>query len=401
MSLKISNRIVVHGRSLWRSGALRHQSTTGLNNTNGEENVAETPSNEEVQLNRQSEFNRSVASLMKQALKKPVEEIGNLEEALNAPLSEKEQQLDEKLTDFLRKYAKSNKVLDLPEDTNKFDFESKPVSYSLNAREFPYVSRTSQNEPYTEQELFVRQMRHAGHSAKLGGNVEDVYYPHTDIFNPPTLQQVSIEKLMAAGVHLGQSTALWRASTQPYIYGEYKGIHIIDLNQTLSHLKRAAKVVEGVAENGGIILFLGTRDGQKRALIKAAERVRGYYVASKWVPGTLTNPTEISSGWERQEVDNLGNPTGRELNLNESMSIIKPDLLVILNPTENRNALREAMKARVPTIGIIDTDSEPSLVTYPIPGNDDSLRSVNLLLSVLAKAGERGVQTRLGKASTE
>lgn len=206
---------------------------------------------------------------------------------------------------------------------------------------------------------------------------------------------------MAAGVHLGQSTTLWRASTQPYIYGEYKGIHIIDLNQTLSHLKRAAQVVEGVAENGGLILFLGTREGQKRALIKASERVNGYYVASKWVPGTLTNPTEISSGWERQEVDYFGNPTGRELSLNESMSIIKPDLMIVLNPTENRNALKEAMKARVPTIGIIDTDSEPSLVTYPIPGNDDSLRSVNLLVSILSKAGERGVKTRLSRATPQ
>ena len=117
------------------------------------------------------------------------------------------------------------------------------------------------------------------------------------------------------------------------------------------------------------------------------------------VPGTLTNPTEISSSWERHEVDYFGNPTGRELTLNESMSIIKPDLLVVLNPTENRNALKEAMKARVPTIGIIDTDSEPSLVTYPIPANDDSLRSVSLLTSILAKAGERGVQTRLNRAS--
>ncbi|QEU59414.1 Mrp4 [Kluyveromyces lactis] len=387
-----------------RSGAVRLQSSSSKATSSDESNVIKGENGEEAQsvdvaAARQSEFNGSISQLLHQAMKTPIEELGDLETKLKSPLTEKEQQLDEKLTEFLRKYSKYNKVLDLPEDTNKFDFSSKVLSQPLHTREFPYLSHTSKEKPYSEQELYVRQLKHAAHTSKLGANIQDVYFPHKDVFNPPSLQQVSIEKLMAAGVHLGQSTALWRASTQPYIYGEYKGIHIIDLNRTLSHLKRAAQVVEGVAENGGLILFLGTREGQKRTLIKAAERVNGYYVASKWVPGTLTNPTEISSSWERHEVDYFGNPTGRELTLNESMSIIKPDLLVVLNPTENRNALKEAMKARVPTIGIIDTDSEPSLVTYPIPGNDDSLRSVSLLTSILAKAGERGVQTRLNRAT--
>ncbi|CDO95966.1 unnamed protein product [Kluyveromyces dobzhanskii CBS 2104] len=397
--------LVVRAPFALRSGTVRLQSSTSKATT-GDESVTlkNDASNSaepvDVTLARQSEFNGSISRLLQQAMKTQVGESGDLESKLQPPLTEREQQLDERLTEFLRKYSKYNKVLDLPEDTNKFDFSSKILSQPLHTREFPYLSHTSKEQPYSEQELYVRQLKHAAHTSKLGAAIEEVYFPHKDVFNPPTLQQVSIERLMAAGVHLGQSTALWRASTQPYIYGEYKGIHIIDLNQTLSHLKRAAQVVEGVAENGGLILFLGTREGQKRTLIKAAERVNGYYVASKWVPGTLTNPTEISSSWERQEVDYFGKATGRELTLNESMSIIKPDLLVVLNPTENRNALKEAMKARVPTIGIIDTDSEPSLVTYPIPGNDDSLRSVSLLTSILAKAGERGVQTRLNRAST-
>ena len=188
---------------------------------------------------------------------------------------------------------------------------------------------------------------------------------------------------------------------RPYIYGEYKGIHIIDLNKTLSSLKRAAKVVEGVAERGGTILFLGTREGQKRALQEAARRTHGFYVSTRWIPGTLTNPTEISNVWERHEVDHGDMPTNRPLTADEAASIVKPDLLVVLNPTENRNALNEAMQARIPTIAIIDTDSEPSLVTYPIPGNDDSLRSVNLLVGVLSKAGEIGLQSRLSRVSSQ
>ena len=111
----------------------------------------------------------------------------------------------------------------------------------------------------------------------------------------------------------------------------------------------------------------------------------------------MTNSTEISGIWEKQEIDSNDNPTERALSPNETSKQVKPDLLVVLNPTENRNALLEAIKSRVPTIAIIDTDSEPSLVTYPIPGNDDSLRSVNFLLGVLARAGQRGLQNRLAR----
>ncbi|CCE64167.1 hypothetical protein TPHA_0G03270 [Tetrapisispora phaffii CBS 4417] len=368
-----------------------------------------TEEEDDVFLLRQKQYNDQLVESLKKLKATPVEEIEGLADTLETPLTEKEKQLDAELFDFLKKYSQSNKIIETDNlNMDNIDSSSSTLSSSINAfkgsntingKKFPYLIPSQRDKPYTTQELFLRQLKHASHTAKLGANIHDIYFPHKDISSPSLPEKMTMSKLLAAGVHLGQSTALWRASTQPFIYGEYKGIHIIDLNQTLHYLKRAAKVVEGITEQGGIVLFLGTREGQKKALYEAAKRTRGYYVSSRWIPGTLTNPTEISSSWERHEVDMLDRPTGRELSPEEQTGIVKPDLLVILNPTENRNALNEAMQARVPTIGIIDTDSEPSIVTYPIPGNDDSLRSVNLLLGVLAKAGERGLKNRLQKAS--
>ncbi|AQZ12380.1 MRP4 (YHL004W) [Zygosaccharomyces parabailii] len=350
---------------------------------------------DEVFIMRQKEFNDQMVFQLKAISEMPVEELGDLTNILNKPLTEKEKQLDEELTDFLTKYSQHNKVIsneDVADDNSN-------GGRAAHAKRFPYLVPSARHKPYTSQELFLRQMKHASHTAKLGAVIEKVYYPHKDVHNPLPAEQMSINKLLEAGVHLGQSVSLWRSSTQPFIYGEYKGIHLIDLNKTLSSLKRASRVVEGVAERGGVILYVGTREGQKRALEEAAKRTHGYYISTRWIPGTLTNSTEISGVWERHEVDFADRPTDRKLSPAENVSICKPDLIVVLNPTENKNALREAMQVRVPTIGIIDTDSEPSMVTYPIPGNDDSLRSVNLILGVLSRAGQRGLHNRLSKVA--
>lgn len=352
---------------------------------------------DELYLMKQKELNDEIVQGLKQFSNTPLEDVEKfLSSANKSGLSEKEKILEQEFTEFLKKYSQDNQLLiDITEtDTTN----SRAVEEILQTKRYPFLVPSANEKAYTQQELYLRQLHHASHSAKLGARVENVFSPYRDIYTPPTPEKISLEKLMEAGVHLGQSTSLWRSSTQPYIYGEYKGIHIIDLKQTLSYLKRAAQVVEGVAERGGVILFLGTRPGQKMALEEAAKKTHGYYVSTRWIPGTLTNSTEISGVWEKHEVDFSDLPTGRQLHADENSKIVKPDLLVVLNPTENRNALNEAMKTRVPTIGIVDTDSEPSFLTYPIPGNDDSLRSVNLLLGVLVKAGERGLKNRIRKS---
>lgn len=310
---------------------------------------------------------------------------------------------DEPASNDLNKKLKENKALrkELASFINDFastkilEPKKKIVEKGPN-RDFPFLIPSHKTEPYTSQELHLRREFFGSQASKLGSLLKDVYIPHQEVFYPKTIKNVTVSKLLAAGAHLGHSTSLYRPSNQPYILGSYKGLHIIDLDQTLIHLRTAAKVVEGVAERGGIILFIGTRENLQRPLEIAAERCGGYYVASRWVPGTITNCTEIST-WDRQEVDFEDKPTGKVLDADEVRSLVKPDLVVILNPVENRVAVRECIQSRIPTIGVIDTDSESSLVTYPIPANDDSVRCLTLLIGVLSKAGESGKLKRYKK----
>lgn len=259
--------------------------------------------------------------------------------------------------------------------------------------QFPNLIQTPRREPYSASELAVRQKHHAATSGSLGAYIKGVYRPHRVITNPPDINAVSISKLMAAGVHMGQSTEVWQPNTQPFIYGEYKGIHIIDLEKTITYLRRAAKVVEGVAESGGIVLFLGLREGQMRSVQEAARRCHGYYVTRKWVPGTITNA--LQDPRPRHEVNMADEETGRALDDAESTRLIKPDLIVALSAVDAKVAIGEANQARIPTIGIVDTDCDPSSVLYPIPGNDDSIRATNLICGVLGKAAESGYNRRV------
>ncbi|QHS73633.1 mitochondrial 37S ribosomal protein uS2m [Saccharomyces paradoxus] len=389
----------VCARNFRRLSLLRNPSLSKRFQSSSSGAVNSPTNNDEVVLLQQKLLYDEIRSELKSLSQVPEDEIlPELKKSLQeGKLSGKEQLLETELGEFFRNYAQLNKLF----DNKTLDGQSftTTAAAATPTKPYPNLIPSANDKPYTSQELFLRQLTHSMHTAKLGAKISKVYYPHKDIFYPPLPENITIESLMSAGVHLGQSTSLWRSSTQSYIYGEYKGIHIIDLNQTLSYLKRAAKVVEGVSESGGTILFLGTRQGQKRGLEEAAKKTHGYYVSTRWIPGTLTNSTEISGIWEKQEIDSHDNPTQRALSPNETSKQVKPDLLVVLNPTENRNALLEAIKSRVPTIAIIDTDSEPSLVTYPIPGNDDSLRSVNFLLGVLARAGQRGLQNRLARNS--
>lgn len=235
-------------------------------------------------------------------------------------------------------------------------------------------------------------------SGGLGSSIEDVYNPANDVKRPLSMDDVTISSLMAAGCHLGHAKAMWRPSTQPFIYAEYQGIHLIDLNETLAALRRATKVIESIAAKGGVILYVGTSRNweQHRALEEAAKRSRGYYVSHRWIPGTITNFTEVSKqigGHQKIEVDLGDTPTNRNISAQDD-ALIKPDLVVLLNPVENRNCVNECIKLRIPTIGLCDTDMEPSLLTYPIPCNDDSMRASSVVCGILSKAAEQGVERR-------
>ena len=187
--------------------------------------------------------------------------------------------------------------------------------------------------------------------------------------------------LVAAGAHLGHTRALTSPSFLPYSYGYRSGITIINLDHTLPLLRRAANVVRAVAEADGIVLFVGTSEVLRSAVQKAASRMgrNGYFLHTRWLPGLLTNPFEI-----------FGEKTARTTQ-------IKPDLVIFLNPLQNPKALRECAIARVPTIAIIDSNADPRLVLYPIPANDESVRTAELIAGTLSIAGREGVEARLRK----
>lgn len=170
---------------------------------------------------------------------------------------------------------------------------------------------------------------------------------------------------------MGHHTSLWNPGNARYLYGTRQGIHVIALEATASYLRRAARVVDEVCFRGGLVLFVGTRQGQMRAVVNAARLAKGCHLFTRWTPGTLTNGNTLLRGLPTKMVDHLDRDVAGLEHLSEDRKALQPDLVVCLNPMENWVLLRECCLVGVPTIGVIDTDMDPSMVTYPIPANDD------------------------------
>lgn len=356
-------------------------------------------------------LNKTPSTLIQSRLNKIQNELDSL------PNQDKIKQLDEELEEFMLSQmnlpygeivnhpwaTKSNSQKDSSDiSTNDENSSTAIKSTSSNSftSQFPHLKPTPDYKPYSEQELYLRQLAHSRNSGNLGSKLTNIYKARDEVRKPRQISETTISTLMAAGCHLGHSKALWRPSTQPFLYGEYDGVHIIDLNETMVGLKRATKVIKGVAGQGGIILYVGTSKNweQLRSVEEAANRSSGYYVSKRWIPGTITNFTEVTKQVNvnsKKEVDMMDVATNRELTDDVINKLIKPDLVVILNPVENRNCINECIKLRIPTIGLCDTDMEPSLLTYPIPCNDDSMRATSLMVGILSKAAEEGLNQRL------
>ncbi|KAK1831044.1 putative mitochondrial SSU ribosomal protein S2 precursor [Podospora conica] len=237
------------------------------------------------------------------------------------------------------------------------------------------------------------------HTKGVGSNVTGRHVAGEHLRNPPA--EASLEMLLAAQAHMGANTSLWNPANSRYIYGVRDGIHIISLESTAAHLRRAARVVEEVAYRGGLVLFVGTREGQKQAVVAAARLAGGYHLFQRWVPGTITNRDMILRKEELRVVDMLDRdppeedvPEAELEELRNEQRPVKPDLVVCMNPVENYTLLDECGQEDIPTIGVVDTDADPTWVTYQIPANDDSLRTTELIAAVLGRAGERGQKRR-------
>lgn len=218
------------------------------------------------------------------------------------------------------------------------------------------------------------------------------------------MADVLVKQLIEAGVHFGHRAGRWNPKMRPYIYGRQNLIHIIDVRETVRGLLRARKYFRQVAASGGLVLCVGTKRQASAAVEEEAARAGMPFVAERWLGGTLTNFRTIRSRLTRLEEleeilgsDKLASYSkkmqsalAREKrkmyqNLNGIRSMNRlPECLLVIDPKKERNAIREASKLGITTVALIDTDCDPDLVDLPIPGNDDSMRSIELILKILA-----------------
>lgn len=217
----------------------------------------------------------------------------------------------------------------------------------------------------------------------VGSVVHERFDPSSLLRDPPKPEDVTLELLMASQTHMGHHTSLWNPANQRYIYGARAGIHIISLEETAAALRRAARVVEEVAYLGGLMLFVGNRKGQMEVTARSAEMAGACHLFSRWVPGTITNRDQILGRGGLHVVDEKDRPLpGFDGHLTERRPLM-PELVVVLNPLENYTMLQECAQENIPTIGLIDTDADPTQVTYVIPGNDDRYASTHLSTALL------------------
>ncbi len=223
---------------------------------------------------------------------------------------------------------------------------------------------------------------------------------------------VSIKQLLEAGVHFGHHTRRWNPKMAEYIFTERNGIYIIDLQKTIKKFEEAYMFVRDVATEGGDILFVGTKKQAADAIREEAERCGMYYVNVRWLGGMLTNYKTIKMSIERlrslekmQEDGTFDMLPKKEVaalqkemfNLEKNLGGIKnmnglPSAIFIVDPRKEHNAVLEAKKLGIPVVAIVDTNCDPDDADYVIPGNDDAIRAIRLVSSVLADAVLEGKQ---------
>jgi small subunit ribosomal protein S2 len=224
------------------------------------------------------------------------------------------------------------------------------------------------------------------------------------------MADINLAQLLEAGVHFGHKAYRWNPKMFPYIYTERNNIHILDLVQTAQLLKRANAYVQNAAAEEQTFLFVGTKRQASAVVAQEAKRSNSYYVNHRWLGGMLTNWVTLKSRIERlktleqQEVDGVFNLLPKKeasLRLKELEKLRKhlngvknmtklPDVAIIIDQKREMTAIQECRKLEIPIISILDTNCDPDLVDIPIPGNDDAVRSIKLILSSLTDSINKG-----------
>jgi len=217
------------------------------------------------------------------------------------------------------------------------------------------------------------------------------------------LPEISMRQMLESGAHFGHQTHRWNPKMDKYIFGSRSNIHIIDLSQSIPLLHQALVKVREVAAGGGRILFVGTKRQASEPIATAAKRCAQYYVNHRWLGGTLTNWRTVSGSIARlRELDAVVSGEGQGRSKKELLQLTRerdklelslggikdmggiPDLMFVIDTNKEAIAIQEARKLNIPVIAILDTNSNPDGITYPIPGNDDAARAIQLYCDLMA-----------------
>ncbi|MFJ2469280.1 MULTISPECIES: 30S ribosomal protein S2 [Micrococcaceae] len=231
---------------------------------------------------------------------------------------------------------------------------------------------------------------------------------------------VTMRELLDSGVHFGHQTRRWNPKMKRFIFTERNGIYIIDLQQSLSFIDRAYEFVKQTVAHGGTVLFVGTKKQAQESIAEQANRVGQPYVNQRWLGGMLTNFQTVSKRVQRmkeleeinfEDVAGSGHTKKELLLLKRELTKLQnnlggirnltrtPSAIWIVDTKKEHLAIDEAQKLGIPVVAILDTNCDPDEVTYPIPGNDDAIRSVNLLTRVVADAVAEGLIAKNNKAA--
>lgn len=220
------------------------------------------------------------------------------------------------------------------------------------------------------------------------------------------MQNISMKSMLEAGVHFGHQTSRWNPKMAKYIFGERNGIHILDLQKTVRELKKAYEYLFEKSKEGATFLFVGTKKQAQQIIKTEAERAGVSCVYEKWLGGTLTNFQTIQKSvkrleelekWQseglframsKKEASRLNKEKERLIKVLSGIRTLKslPDVVFVVDPMEDKGAILEARKIKIPVVAVCDTNCDPDLVDVPIPGNDDAARSIKLFCSVVADA---------------
>ena len=232
---------------------------------------------------------------------------------------------------------------------------------------------------------------------------------------------ITMKELLEAGVHFGHQTKRWNPRMKEYIFGERNGIYIIDLQKTLKMFKEASKFVTDLTGQGKVILFVGTKRQAQDAIAEEANRCGMFYINQRWLGGLLTNWITVQKSVKRlQELDEMATDGRYELltkkeviklererkHLQANLAGIKnmrrlPDALFVVDSNNEAIAVKEARKLGIPVVAVVDTNCDPTVVDYVIPGNDDALRAIRLFTSKISDSVVEGVQMVTDKAGVE